>query len=218
MLYLMNIIIRIFKTGLPIIAVQFLLSSGCNKNSTTPCVFGGYSFTVSSEWSPQREIYNIGDTLNLTSAFPTTLIDQINTSLSVDYRNSVGIGGSLTIYKFDTILHEVVDAANEFNYNSVIGTIKNSDSKPSRIKDIFYSELSSSYNLKLNVIPKQKGLYAFFISNLLSNGLKGKNCTNAGFSNTLTNTNKNLNLFQYAMGRPPASQYEIDRIYCFRVQ
>jgi hypothetical protein len=25
-------------------------------------------------------------------------------------------------------------------------------------------------------------------------------------------------LFQYAMNRPPASQFEIDRIYCFRVQ
>jgi hypothetical protein len=87
-----------------------------------------------------------------------------------------------------------------------------------RIKDILYAELSSVYSFKAEMVAKAKGIYAVYISNLASKGIRGKNCTNAGFSNILTNSNKNINLFEYAMGQPPVSQFEIDRIYCFRVQ
>lgn len=207
---------KVLRTGLLIAAAQFFIFSGCKKG-TTPCVNGGYSFTVTSQWSPQREIYNIGDTLNLVSTFPKTLQDRINTSLFIDYSNSVGISGNIIVYKLDSVLHQVIDAVPEFDYTVVSGTVQNS-SQPARTKDIYYSELVSSYSFSLKVITKQKGIYAIFISNLYSSGIKGKDCTNAGFSNTLTNINKNITLFEYAMNRPPASQYEIDRIYCFRVQ
>lgn len=214
----MSITINFYKTGLLITSTLLILALTCNKNSTTPCVFGGYSFNATSEWRPQKEIYNVGDTIFLSSTFPKMLTDLVNPSLTIDYSNSVGIGGNLTIYRLDTVLHEVSDAALEFNFYATVGKLFSSDTKQSRIKDIYYDELTSEYSFKVNVVSKQKGLFAIFISNLLSRGLRGKNCTNAGFSNTLTNTNKNLNLFQYAMGRLLASQFEVDRIYCFRVQ
>jgi hypothetical protein len=130
----------------------------------------------------------------------------------------VGIVGNLTFFQFDTVLHEVIDAVNKFEFISRKGTIGPSPVNPNRFKDFYYQELNEYYAFQLDVVPKQKGIYAIYISNLLSNGLRGKDCTKASFSNTLNNSNKNIHLFEYAMNRPPASQYEIERIYCFRVQ
>lgn len=61
----MRTTINILKTGLLITAAQFLLSSGCNKNSTTPCQNAAYSFAVTCNYVPEKEIYNIGDTIFL---------------------------------------------------------------------------------------------------------------------------------------------------------
>ena len=44
----------------------------------------------------------------------------------------------------------------------------------------------------------EKRLFSIGISNLNSKGLRGKDFTNAGFNMIVTNSNKNLNLFQYA--------------------
>ncbi len=211
-------VISIIRIGLLITAIQFLLSSSCNKNKTRPCLNGGYSFAITSEWNPQREIYNLGDTLFLNSSFSKTLQDLINTTLTVDYSNSVGIGGAAALYELDTLTHQVIGATTKFKYYSDIGNIGEDVRIPSQNKSLIYAEQPLNYSLRIKIVPQQKGLFAFYIPNLSSGGLKGKNCTNAGFSNTLTNTNKNINLFQYALGRPPASQFEIDRIYCFRVQ
>ena len=213
----MSTTINIIKIGLLITAAQFILGAGCRKAST-PCVFGGYNFAVTSEWRPQKEIYNVGDTIFLTSTFPKILSDLVNPSLTIDYSNSTGIGGSIAFYELDTIQSKVLGAVSKLEFVPIIGLIANGNIVPAEQKSITYKETSTSYQFNLKIVLKSKGIYAFYISNLLSRGINGKNCTNAGFTNTLTNTNKNLNLFQYAMNRPPASQYEIDRIYCFRVQ
>lgn len=209
--------IKLYKIGLLITATQFLLSSGCSKNSTKPCVNGGYAFAVTSAWSPQSEIYNIGDTIFLNSEFPKTLTDLINPSITIDYSNSVGIGGAAAIYELDTVAHQPVGATSKFDFVSEIGIVGNDVTIPSQNKSLSYKELTTVYKIKIKIIPKQKGIFALYIPDLKSSGLSGKNCTNASFSNTLTNTSRGLSLFQYAMNRPPASQYEVDRIYCFRI-
>ena len=212
----MNTIINIKKVLL-ITAIPFFIAASCNKNDTRPCTNGGYAFAVTSEWSPQREVYNIGDTIFINSAFSKNLIDLIG-NFNVDYSNAKSIGGNLFVHEMDSVQHVVLDAVQKFNFIQQVGTVSNNSQQANRIKDIFYFESSTSYIFKMGIIPKNKGLYVIFISNLNSQGIIGKNCTNADFANTLSNTNKNLNLFQYAMNRPPASQFEIDRIYCFRVQ
>lgn len=159
--YFLDMGISIVKIGLLIIATQFLLSSGCNKNETKPCVSGGYSFAVTSEWSPQREIYTVGDTIYLTSNFPKFLADQINTSIIVDYSNSTGIGGAAKFYELDTILHTVVGATSKLDFISFIGTVGNEVLIPSEAKSVLYSELSSLYSLKIAVVLKQRGIVNF---------------------------------------------------------
>lgn len=177
-----------------------------------------YSFSVTSKWTPQQEVYHIGDTLYLTSAFPKMLIDQINPAIKVDYSNSTGVGGSYAFYELDTIQHDVKGAVLKFEIIPIKGSVGNGIIVPNEQKTVNYLETGINYAFSIKVVLKVNGIFAFYISDLKSNGLKGKNCTNAGFSNTLTNSSKNINLFEYAMGRPPASQFEIERIYCFRVQ
>ncbi len=62
-----------------------------------------------------------------------------------------------------------------------------------------------------------KGLFYIGVTDLVSSGLVGKNCTNAGFNMTVTNSNKNLNLFQYALGYVPDALLQ-KSIFCYRVQ
>jgi hypothetical protein len=200
-----------------IIAIQFLLSSGCNKEGTRPCINSGYIFSINSEWSPQNEVYNVGDTLYLISSFPKLLTNQVTSNI-IDYSDATEIGGSYVFYELDTTLRQVKGAIQKFDFFPSKGTIQNGIIVPNEQKLVAYAELANNYSFNCKIVTKAKGIYAFFISNLSCNGLRGKNCTNAGFTNTLTNTNKHISLFEYAIGRPPASQYEVDRIYCFRVQ
>lgn len=214
----MNTIIKLFKIGLLIITVQFLISGNCNKKNTG-CISANttYNFAVTSEWSPQNEIYNIGDTLFLNSNFPKTLADQTNPSLSINYSNSVGIAGNLIILKIDTVTHAFIDAVNIFNYFVTSGQLTNSATKPLRIKDYHYAELSSTYDLRAGIVAREKGIFLLYVSDCFSNGIAGKNCTRAGFTMTVTNSDKHYSLYQYAMTQLP-DEIQKKTMYCFRVQ
>jgi hypothetical protein len=204
------------KIGLLITATQFLMASGCNKDSTRPCPFGtSYSFNVTSEFAPQKEVYNVGDTIFLTSTFSKTLTSLISNQ-QVDYSNSTGIGGTFTFSNLDTINKTVQDALNKFQVFDVIGTTAIITNIPNSGKVITFNE-TNLYQFKVGVILKNKGIFQLAVSDLSSNGLRGKDCTNAGFNMTVTNTNKNLNLFQYALGYTPDALLQ-KSIYCFRVQ
>lgn len=207
----------ILKIGLLITVAQFLLASGCKKNGTTPCIFGGCSFAVTSEWSPQKEIYNIGDTLFLTSIFPKTLTDQINPAIVVDYSNSVGIGEDVGIALLDTITHQPIPARDSFLTISVIGNFLERDFNKNQGINTMYAETAQNYQFIGGHICRKKGIYGISVSNLKSVGARGINCTNAGFSMSVTNSNKHINLYQFALNSNPDA-YGLQRMYCFRVQ
>ncbi len=198
-------------------SIPFFMGTTCNKDFTNPCPNTAYSFAVTSEWSPQREAYSIGDTLLINSSFSKNLTDLIG-NLNIDYSNANSVGGSLFIYELDSVQHILLGAIPKFNFVQMIGITSAYPNNINIIKRTTYSETANSYSFKLGVVAKSKGVYAIYLGDLRSSGIVGKDCTSAAFSNTLTNTNKNINLFQYAMNMPPANQYEIDRIYCFRVQ
>ena len=83
------------KLVLLITATPIMYGNSCNKNGSKPCTMvTPYIFSVTSEFSPQKEIYNIGDTIFLTSTFPTNLTNLISNQ-QADYSNSVGIGGDI---------------------------------------------------------------------------------------------------------------------------
>jgi hypothetical protein len=208
--------INILKIGLLITATQFLMASGCNKDGTRPCPsVTPYSFNVTSEFSPQREVYNVGDTIFFNSTFPKTLTNLISNQL-VDYNNSVGVNGTLTFSNLDTLNRTVQDALNKFQILDFIGFTSSIQTVPNSGKMINFSEITT-YQIKIGIILKNKGIFQLAVSDLFSKGLSGKDCTNAGFNMTVTNSNKNLNLFQYALGYTPDALLQ-KSIYCFRVQ
>jgi len=201
-----------------ITATAFLFSANCNKNVSIPCRGGnaGYSFSVTSEFSRQNEVYNVGDTIFLTSAFSKTLTNLI-TNTGVDYSNSINITGNLTTSLMDTSTHLITDAPiGSFIIFPLVGTTSEIINKPEKGVNLFYFENSLTYDLHIGIKLTKKGLFQLAVTDLGSQGIRGKNCTNAEFNMTVTNSNKNLNLFQYAIGYAPDGLLE-KRIYCFRV-
>ena len=143
-------------------SLPFFIGSTCNKNDTRPCINGGYSFAVTSEWSPQKEVYNVGDTLLLASNFIKTLNDLINPSTIINYSNSTGIGGSYAFYELDTINHQVKGAVSKFDFIPIYGSIQNGIIVPNEQKNISYIELSNNYSFGLKIILRTKGIFVFF--------------------------------------------------------
>lgn len=199
--------------------IQFLFSATCNKDGTS-CLStrASYSFSVSSEWSPQKEIYNLGDTIYLTSVFPKRLVDQINPSMVVDYNNSVGINGDISIVYLDTVTHQPLPAKDSFDFVSIFGNFIERPINKDLGINFLYTETSTTYQFKGAIICKRKGIYGFSVSDLLSPGLKGKNCTKAGFNMSVINTDKHLYLHQYALNVNPNDQFLQQHGYDFRVR
>ena len=207
---------NIFKVGLVFFVIQILLSSGCKKEGTKPCTnITRYSFEATSDFSPQQEVYNVGDTIFFYSSIPKTLTDLI-TNQQVDYNNSVGVGGNLIFYYLDTISHTFIDAKNRFTTIPYNGTFEQIANSPNLGLNIFYQN-AATYLFKIGIVLNERGIFLLGPTNPGSRGLSGKDCTNAGFNMTVTNTNKNLQLFEYVLGYPPDVQQE-KVSYCFRVQ
>lgn len=206
-----------FKMVLLITATPLFFGSSCNKDSSKPCAMvTPYSFNVTSEFSPQKEIYNVGDTIFLTSTFPKLLTDLIS-SQQVDYSNSLGISGNCNFGVLDTINKSISEGLNKFTIFSIKGSTSPINNFSNLGINVFYNETINNYELKVGIRLTTKGLFSVVLTNLSSQGLRGKDCTNAGFNMTVTNSNKNLNLFQYALGYP-ADNMLAKNIYCFRVQ
>jgi hypothetical protein len=209
---------NIFKTGLLITAVQFLLSGSCNKDSTRPCALTTpYSFAVTSEFTPQKAVYNVGDTIFLVSTFPKTLTNLISNQ-QVDYSNSVGIGGVFGLSVLDSVSRQPFAARDSFNISVIVGSISetNITINRNRLFQTNYQE-TTNYDFKLRLVCKKKGVFMFSCDNLSSVGLRGKDCTNAGFNMTVTNSDKHFDLFQNSLGTPmDALGAKVS--YCFRVQ
>ncbi len=193
-----------------------LISAKCNKGST-PCTFGGYSFAVESKWGPELIKYNRGDTLYLASDFPKLLQDLVNPFITIDYNNSKAIGGGIGMGIIDTIANTIVPARDKFGFVEVVGTVRERSVAPDQGLAITYFETPNNYSFKCGIILKEKGLYMLSVSDLMSAGLAGKNCTNAGFKVTLSNQDQHLNIFEEALGMT-ADPIAQRTMYCFEVE
>lgn len=194
-----------------------LFSQGCGKEKIKPCLGnGGYSFSASSSLSPQQNTYNVGDTLFFKSTIPKTLQDNINSSFLIDYSNSSGISGNFFTFRFDTLNRTVIGTASPFNFFAIQG--QTTPIQNTAVSGITYSfKENSTYVLIIAVILKEKGLFYVGTGDCYSPGLPGKRCTEAGFSTKVTNTNKNFEIFEYALGYL-ADAIQQSKSFCFRVQ
>jgi hypothetical protein len=208
---------KFFSIGLLLIAALLLTSSKCNKNPSQPCLhYTPYNFNVTSVFYPEKETYKVGDTIFFISSFPKIILNTID-SKQVNYSNSLGIAGNLFFDELDTINKVKKFALSKFSYLVDTGRISKLDINTDGGVNIFYEETNINYTIKLHIVPNKKGIYMLSVSNLGSQGIRGKDCTNAGFSMQVANTNKNINLFEYALGYTPDA-LALNVIYCFRVE
>jgi len=199
-----------------ITTTSLLFGSSCNKNSSKPCRNGSYSFNVTSELMPQKEVYKIGDTIFLKSSIPKNLIDLISGE-QVNYTNSLGIGGNCNFGILDTISKKISEGLNKFNTLSITGSTSPLSNSSNLGINVLFKENLNSYELNIGILLMNKGIFSVVLTDLSSQGLRGQDCTNAGFNMTVTNSNKNLHLFQYALGYAPDAMLA-KNIFCFRVQ
>ena len=194
-----NMATKLCKFTLLILASWLFLFAQCNKEPSPCSGGGGYAFLATAEWSPQQESYAVGDTLFLTSTISKTITDQINTSIIVDYSNSAGIGGDLSIKFLDSITRQPLPGKDSFQFLSFVGNFQERTFNQNQGINFNYYESLSNYQFKGALICKKKGIYGIGIQNLLSRGLRGKNCTNATFNMSLVNTLKNLSIWENAL-------------------
>lgn len=214
------IIIKFIKISvLLLIIAQVFLCGQCNKENTG-CITSGttYNFTASCNFEPEREVYAIGDTIILESILPKMLPLVINPTMIIDYSNSTGVGGDIRVNLLDTISRQAIPAKDSFRFISIIGNFQERTGNQNGGINFLFTETPQSYHFKGAIVCSKKGIYGFGVSDLFSNGIRGKNCTKAGFTMTVTNPNKHLHLHQYALGVDPSDPM-LQRIgYDFRVQ
>lgn len=211
----MHTIIDNLKKLLLITAITFFLFAKCNKDGSTPCRSPVYSFSITTDLLNAKEVYKINDTIILSSTFPKMLIDAISNN-QIDYSNNLGIGGTAALGLIDSINHQFVYACDSFTIKTEIGLA----AKQSNIVIITsYSETISDFSLVFKIIPLKKGNYQLSIQDLGCQGIRGKNCTNAGFRNKIIASNKNFQILtNAAIPGVSLDQLRIDQSFCFRVQ
>lgn len=136
-----------------------------------------------------------------------------------DYSNCTGIGGNFKASLLDSVNHSSSGAMDSFALVAVVGSVTNDIGSPDDTRSLYFSETSTDYQLKTLIILLKKGNYQIGATDFGSSGIRGQDCTNAGFNNQITNVNKHLDILSNAaIPGVVLDQYLTDHIYCFRVQ
>ena len=212
-LQVITMVYKILISKLVLIYILLVLTA-CNKNGPKPCKDARYIFTVNTTWLTSDSVYQIGDTLFAQSSFPS-ILKNIDGNL-VNYTNSVGIGSNIFFLELDSVSKQAINGINSFSFFEKQGTAFAGTTGSKNFINTNYILIQDSFMLKIGFIAKRKGLFALGLSDLGSQGLSGQNCTNASFINTVTNVNRHLNYFEFAIGTAPRL-YENERYFCFRV-
>ena len=211
----MNIIIKNFKLMTLVSMSLIFFGAKCKKDSSKPCNNSAYSFTITSQLGNEKSVYNINDTIIINSVIPKAIVDKQSNN-SIDYSNNLGIGGSFSFIKIDSINHSIDKAIDSFAIITEKGITSINSTKYLLVT---YDKTSSNFLIRIKIIPKKIGSYYFGVNDLYCQGIIGKDCTNANFSNKIVANDKNLSILSNAqVSGVILDPYLTDRIFCFRVQ
>jgi hypothetical protein len=135
-------------------------------------------FNVTSEFSPEREIYNIRDTIIISSIFPKLLLNNVSNQI-FDYSNNLGIKGTAGISFIDSINYQINRWSDSFNIINISGITSINSTKVILTN---YLETSNDFRFVSKIILRKTGNFQITIEDLGCQGLIGTNCTNAGFN------------------------------------
>ncbi len=208
---------KFLTIGLLITATLFTIASSCgkDKNSSKPCSGGRYNFSVTSQFIPQKEVYNVGDTIMLSSSFPKNLLDNVSNKI-INYANNLGIGGDIGIGLIDSINHKFEFARDSFSYLNSKGSFNIAQQN---VLNTSFKETNTNFEFEIKLVANKKGNYVIGVSDLGCQGIIGQDCTNAGFSMLVNNPNKHFTILSNA--NIPGVIIDNIRIatnYCFRVR
>lgn len=162
-----------------------------------------YTFAVTARFIPEQDSIRMGDTLYLVSEFPSAMVP-VGEHEMVDYTNSIRISNTLRIGEL--VSNEIVPsgAVDKFEYFIASGNIYNSKNIPSpdMVQQLVYEEVPGKYILKIGLIAKSRGVFAFGIGNGGSSGKVNDKCLKANFLTSITNLNPNLKLYEEWSKRP----------------
>lgn len=213
----MLIIIKQLNIVLMITLTLSILSYSCgkDKNTSKPCRNGRYSFEVTSKFSPQKELYSIGDTILITSSLSKSLFDLVSNQ-QINYSNNLGIGGNIGVGLIDSINRKFDFATDSF---SLVNSKGNYSLGLNNVINIVYNETNSIFEFEIKLIARKKGKFIIGVSDLSCQGIRNEDCTNAGFSMFVNNSDKHFSILTNA--NIPNVSIDAQRIatnYCFRVQ
>lgn len=202
--------------GGSVLALVVLINSGCPR----PCIDAHYAFSIQSQFTPDKDSINIGDTIFLTSATPIKMKDT-NSGSEINYSNAKNFGSNLYVVKLLSNSTAINDAVFDFDYFSIKGRVYNDTSIPSpnRVQQLSYQESNSSYEVKIGIIPRNKGIYFLSVGNGLSTGRsKNRNCEKAEINITLNNTNQHFYFYSNWNPNGQLTEYEKPRAFFFMVR
>jgi hypothetical protein len=168
-----NITFLLLLTG-----ITFLMPKcDCNKSLGLDCATTKYNFLIAAKVYPDKDSLNIGDTVWLEINEPVIFKD-ISTNADIDYGGASNLGTVLTFNKLVGV-NNIEYSLDKFNYV----VVKGMQLKKTNL-DIEFSfiEENRNYLFKLGIIPKEKGVFRFSISNAANVFRKNDNCTKANFA------------------------------------
>jgi hypothetical protein len=137
---------------------------------------------------------------------------------TVDYSNAITPNCGFGCLFLDSVNRNFQSAIADFSFIANKGRVLDTLGFTTQ-KYFVYQEKNGEYIFDVSLILKKKGRYSLVVSDGGSIGIRGKNCTNADFAMTISNPNKNLQIFtNTSLPSTPLDQYTIDHNYFFRVQ
>lgn len=140
--------------------MQFLFAGSCNKDGSRPCRNAPYAFDVTSVFTPQKETYNVNDTIFFTSTLSKSLVNTISNQ-QIDYSNSVGIGGDIGIVFPDPVSLQNKPAKDSFDFISLNGNFIPRPINQNQGINTVYTEHANYYIFKGEIICKKRGYMQF---------------------------------------------------------
>jgi hypothetical protein len=194
-----------------------MVSSSCNKNWN--CTEVIYNFECRLQIYPDDDSIKINDTIWLDMNVPKKLKDYISGE-EIDYSQAENFGSAIRFVELiDGTIPElgVKPAVDSFEFKLAIGQ-QIPSILPKQVNQYIFQELQNTYNFKLGIIAKKKGIYGIGIGNAANVFRRNDKCTKANFSIKLINTNNHIYYLEQSRPGYVPSALEISNTYYFKVK
>ena len=175
------------------ILLLFICSTSCFKAHICADAID-YTFDINAIVFPDKDSIYIGDTIWLEVNSPTLFTNKM-TGQPVDFSIAANLGTSISIGQFLNKDSVGVNVDNLFNYVSVIGSWVPPTGNANR--GCTLKEVNNTYQLKVGIVPKQKGLYLLILGSPSGIYRKYDVCSKASFTFTFKDTHQHMYLSPY---------------------